>query len=257
MAKIYTVEEGYISHPIHSNLMAKSSAEELKISQKRMVFFKTFVLANLIIILIFCCYAVYSIYSFKTNMRPKDYKIHAGEYHTIRSHSNLLEAKIKENFNNTEEIEDWRESIIPSLENSEKDNNTSYNLKSLFQTITSLVKNYTYIEDDKSKSESKKILKTNLSGIEINMLKELAKLKKRPRLRRTIKSDGEDDSECDLKFTLATSSGIPAQLILEAPQRKRFQDNSYLRMVVIKNNNYNKIECTLNLNYRSHERTKR
>ncbi|XP_014238667.1 uncharacterized protein LOC106660249 [Trichogramma pretiosum] len=257
MAKIDTVEEGYISQPIHSNLMAKSSAEELKISQKRMVFFKTFVLANLIIILIFCCYAVYSIYSFKTNMRPKDYKIHAGEYHIIRSHSSLREAKIKENVNNTEVIEDWRESIIPSLENAEKDNNTSYNLKSLFQTITSLVKNYTYIDDDKSKSESKKILKTNLSGIEINMLKELAKLKKRPRLRRTIKSDGEDDSECDLKFTLVTSSGIPAQLILEAPQRKRFQDNSYFRIVLVKNNNYNKIECTLNLNYRSHERTKR
>lgn len=193
--------------------------------------FKWFIAINVVLLLIFCGYALWSLYQLKSALRSREgYLLDkydtADEYNTSGgklSAAELNDSEVISNFN------EWRKSILESLKNSQQEKeektNTSYNLQFLLHTITSIFENFVDHHKDSKTLRRSKLVITNLTDFEIHILKELMRLKTldnngnvKPRIARTTKNV-KDESQCNLqfKFTTINTDDIkgPARVIVK------------------------------------------
>lgn len=190
--------------------------------------FKWFITINVLLLLIFCGYALWSLYQLESALRSR-------EGYLFDKYENIGSSSVKVNvaeLNDSVVISDfneWRRSIIKSLENLQQEQegkaNASYNLQFLLHTITSIVENFVDPNKNSVPLGRSKLVITNLTDFEIHILKEFTRLKTlenngdvKSRIVRTTKNV-KDESQCNLQFSFTTAntndSKAPGRVIVK------------------------------------------
>jgi hypothetical protein len=239
--------------------------------------FKWFVAINILILLLFCGYALWNLYQLESAMQAREEVINLNRYFD-RHDTNAMKKTTTNgdvhvaDFDGNVIISDfhqWRQSILSSLENLQDD--VSYNLKFLLHTITSIVKNI--VENDIARAKASglvsqnatnsstiannKVIMTNLTSFEIHILKEFINLKKlknkdmrRSRFIRTV-DNANIDSECNLQLSIDLKHDELICLSIKPAKKetpiKMNNDTNYLAKHKI---NGDIRECTFNITYK-------
>ncbi|XP_011505671.1 PREDICTED: uncharacterized protein LOC105368364, partial [Ceratosolen solmsi marchali] len=186
--KPFAIEEGPSSIQISHANGTRRATNYFKL-------FKWFVAINILILLLFCGYALWNLYQLENALQAREDAINLNRYfdrydpNSIKKTTTIGDINVAD-FDSSVIISDfheWQQSILSNLENLQDD--VSYNLKFLLHTITSIVKNFA--NNDKARTIGRvlvvqnitnssmpngKLITANLTDFEIHILKEFINL---------------------------------------------------------------------------------
>ncbi|XP_058800982.1 uncharacterized protein LOC131669831 [Phymastichus coffea] len=173
-AKAGAVEEGFEPGEIRSD---------------RFNVFKWFITVNVMLLIIFCGYALWNLYQLDNVMRSREEAVSLPKYYANR--------KVNGQVNDTLDFHEWKKSILENLQGDSKTNDSYGNLKVLLRSIGNIMEN-----------KKNKLVVANLTDHEVQALKEFTRF----RYPRTVVG-GPDESECNMQFSLTvTNNDVPVRL---------------------------------------------